>query len=75
MNAVKDGKKGRTMKKDFDDIKSQAQFCTELMLRLNADIHDADYKYDCVVGHSRMEADIIRLRRELNDLRKMLYPY
>jgi hypothetical protein len=63
------------MKKDLDDIKSQAQFCTELMLRLNTDIQNAEVCYGSVVNHSRMEADIIRLRRELNDLRKMLYPY
>ena len=63
------------MKKDFDDIKSQAQFCTELMLRLNDNVQNAEVHYSSVINHSRMEADIIRLRRELNDLRKMLYPY
>lgn len=63
------------MKKDLEDIKSQSQFCTELILRLNTDIQNADWHYGAVRGHSRMEADIIRLRRELNDLRKMLYPY
>lgn len=62
------------MKKDLDDIKSQAQFCTELMLRLNADVQNA-IQYYTIQNHSRMEADIVRIRRELNDLRKMLYPY
>lgn len=58
---------------DVDDIKSQCKFCTELMLRLNAEIQDANESSYCgIIGHTIMQADIIRLRRELNDLRKML---
>ena len=63
------------MKKDLYDIKKQTKFCTELMLRLNDDVQNAEIDYGVVTNHSRMEADIIRLRREPNDLRKMLYPY
>lgn len=64
------------MKKDLDGIKSQSQFCVELMLRLNADIQDAkEMDYCGIDNHSRMENDVVRIRRELNELRKMLYPY
>lgn len=57
------------------EIQKQCKFCTELMNRLNEDIDHAEVNYNVVINHSRMETDIIRLRRELNDLRKMLYPY
>lgn len=59
-------------------VKEQVKFCKELMLRLdksvaeNVDIQD----YWCGIhNHSQISDDIIRLRRELNTLNKLLYPY
>lgn len=59
------------------EIQGQSMFCAELMARLNADIQTgkkADWN-DGLEHHAQMEADIIRLRRELNKLRKMLDPW
>ena len=64
---------------DTKAIKYQAAFCTELMKRLNADILkdecDKDIDYEGMVNHTQKQADIIRLRRELNRLKQMLNPW
>lgn len=64
---------------DTKAIKYQAAFCTELMKRLNADILkdecDKDINYQGMVNHTQKQADIIRLRRELNRLKQMLNPW
>lgn len=61
---------------DFDDIKSQSQFCTELMLRLNKNIHKAEIGSSGGMDrYCQKQDDIIRIRRELNTLREMLNPW
>ena len=62
---------------NLEKIKKQSAFCFELAKRLNDDIQKAEKPkyYEAVDNHSRMENDAIRLRRELNVLRKMLYPW
>lgn len=61
---------------DFDDIKSQSQFCAELMLRLNESIRKAGKgSWSGMDKHCRKQDDIIRIRRELNTLREMLNPW
>lgn len=61
---------------DFDDIKSQSQFCTELMLRLNKSIKTAGKgSWSGMHNHCQKQDDIIRIRRELNMLREMLNPW
>lgn len=63
-------------KSDFADIKSQSQFCTELMLRLNADIKKAgEGSWSGMENHIRKQNDIVRLRRELRDLFNLLDPW
>ena len=64
------------MKKDFDDIRSQMQFCTELVLRLNEEIHkDKDGYWSGMANHTRKQDDIKRIRRELLTVSKMLDPW
>lgn len=63
---------------DTKKIIKQADFCLELMQRLNAEIKadQSGNKYaDCIWYHTRKQNDIIRLRRELNRLHKMLNPW
>lgn len=56
----------------------QADFCLEIMQRLNAEIKadktDDKFAYS-IRYHTRKQNDIIRLRRELNRLHKMLNPW
>lgn len=59
----------------FEDIQKQSEFCADLMNRLNNDIQTGTWAYGRLSNHTQAESGIIRLRRELNDLRKMLYPY
>lgn len=59
----------------IEDIQKQSEFCMDLMNRLNIRIQSGTWEYGRLNGHTQAEADVIRLRRELNDLRKMLYPY
>ena len=61
--------------KDIYDIKSQSQFCTELMLRLNEQIQNSDKGISGMENYTRKQEDIRRIRRELMDLQKMLYPW
>ena len=65
----------------MDDIqvvrKSQSKFCLDLMKRLDKDINKTKIGYGCYVyGRSRIQNDIVRLRRELLELSKMFdYAY
>ena len=62
------------MKKQEAVICRQAEFCVELMNRLADDVFNADIEYHSIQNHTRMQNDIIRLRRELmklsNELKK-----
>lgn len=59
----------------IEDIQKQSEFCADLMNRLNTGIQTGTWVYGRLSNYTQAEADVIRLRRELNDLRKMLYPY
>lgn len=65
------------MTNDCSDIKSQCRFCTELLLRLNDEIDEASSRYDdrSFEHYTRFQNDIVRIRRELNNLRIMLNPW
>ena len=64
------------MKDKFRDIITQSEFCTDLMLRLNSEIHNSgEANLGGMENHCRKQSDIIRLRRELNELQKMLNPW
>ena len=56
---------------DKKDVVKDIQFCKELMDRLlkNAKKYEEANLYD---KHTVLQADIIRLRRELNEVRKKL---
>lgn len=57
---------------DKKKIVDQVRFCSVLMGRIKADVENAEeYKW-ALDKHTVMQTDIIRLRRELNGLRKML---
>jgi hypothetical protein len=61
---------------DFDEIRSQCKFCTELMLRLNGDIKKSkEGLWSGMENHIRKQDDIKRIRRELLTLSKMLDPW
>lgn len=60
------------------NIKHQSLFCNELMMRLDDSIQVTkadDYEFCGIDNYTQIQQDIIRLRRELNQLRTMLYPY
>lgn len=55
-------------------VQDQSRFCLNLMKRLNVDVNELrpnDYGTD-VLYKTRMQNDIVRLRRELLTLSKML---
>lgn len=57
------------------EIVAQAKFCKELMTKLEKLINeniDRPSPYWGITNHSQMSNDIIRLRRELNELNKLL---
>ena len=60
------------------ELNRQINFCEELLKRLKADMKESMNRYptnDIYYGidnHSRMQNDIIRLRRELMNLSNML---
>lgn len=59
-------------------VKEQMKFCKELMLRLEKSVAenvDMDSSRWGIRNHSQMQNDIVRLRRELNTLNKLLYPW
>lgn len=62
---------------DTKKVIKQADFCRDLMQRLNAEIKadKTDDNYYGIWNHTRKQNDIIRLRRELNRLHKMLNPW
>lgn len=61
---------------DIDGIRSQAKFCTELMLRLVSEIEKSREGYwSGMENHIRKQDDIKRIRRELLTLSKMLNPW
>lgn len=57
---------------NIKEMKAQVDFCMMLMNHLQNDIHTAEISYDYVKNHTRMEIDIIRIRRELLTLRDMI---
>lgn len=61
-----------------EQVKEQTKFCKELMLRLDIsvekNVRDAASLYG-VINRTQISNDIIRLRRELNILRKLLNPW
>lgn len=61
--------------KDIHDIKSQSKFCADLMFKLNEDIQYSGKGISGMEKYTRKQEDIRRIRRELMDLQKMLYPY
>lgn len=59
-------------------VKEQMKFCKELMLRLEKSVAenvDMDSSWWGIRNHSQMQNDIVRLRRELNTLNKLFYPW
>ena len=66
------------MKDNRKQIKEQVKFCSELMQRLELSVGenvDVESSWSGVHNHSQISNDVIRLRRELNTLNKLLYPY
>lgn len=62
--------------RDLFNVKHQTSFCTELMMRIDDTIGVSKLsEYDTLDNYTRLQQDIVRLRRELNDLRIMLDPY
>jgi diadenosine tetraphosphatase ApaH/serine/threonine PP2A family protein phosphatase len=58
--------------------KEQMKFCKELMNRLVKSIDeniDENSSWCVIRNHSQISNDIVRLRRELNVLNKLMYPY
>ena len=53
----------------------QSAFCMELMERVNNAVDKAEVQYGRIKNHTRIENDIVRLRRELNELHDMLSRY
>lgn len=61
---------------DIKGVRSQCQFCTELMLRLNNEIHESgEGNWSGMENHIRKQDDIKRIRRELMTLSRMLNPW
>ncbi len=66
------------MKDKRKEAKEQIKFCKELMNRLAKSIDDnidEDSSWWGIRNRSQISNDIVRLRRELNTLNKLLYPY
>ena len=66
------------MKDKRREVKEQIKFCKELMNRLVKSIDeniDEDSSWYGIRNHSQISDDVVRLRRELNTLNKLLYPY
>lgn len=61
---------------DFDAVRSQMEFCTELVLRLNDEIRKSgEGSWSGMENHCRKQDDIKRIRRELLAVGKMLNPW
>lgn len=66
------------MKDKKKQAKKQMKFCEELMNRLVKSIDeniDENSSWYGIRNHSQISNDIVRLRRELNVLNKLMYPY
>ena len=61
--------------KKLKTVQKQSDFCMDLMNRLNEKIKNAEIAYGSIKYHTRMENDVIRLRRELKELHDMLMQY
>jgi hypothetical protein len=58
--------------------KEQMKFCKELMNRLDKSLSEniaEDSSWWGIRNHTQISNDIVRLRRELNTLNKMMYPW
>ena len=62
---------------DIKSINKQLDFCSELMIRLSAEMKSSedDCAWHGMRNYTQKKSDIIRLRRELNKLNQMLDPY
>ena len=62
---------------DIKSINAQLDFCSELMVRLSAEMKSSvdDDAWQGMWNYTQKKSDIIRLRRELNKLNQMLDPY
>jgi hypothetical protein len=61
---------------EFQKIREQSKFCTELMNRLNTEIKNSgEGSWSGMENHYRKMDDIKRIRRELLTLAKMLDPW
>ena len=62
-------------------LKEQIKFIDVLITKLKKDLNtsmnyfESNDIYYGLPGHNRMQNDIVRIRRELNELSKMLDPY
>ncbi len=57
--------------KNVKEIKKDVQFCKALMDKLVSDVDKLENPdYGCVPGYTAIQNDIIRIRRELNEVRK-----
>ena len=62
-------------------FKEQISFIDVLMNKLKRDLNEGMNHFESndiyygLPGHHRMQNDIVRIRRELNELSKMLNPY
>ena len=76
ISAKRKGRDG-VAKLDTMKIEMQSEFCLELMERLNAEISESvdEHAWYGMWNHTQKQADIVRLRRELNKLHKMLNPW
>ena len=66
------------MKDKHREVKEQIKFCKELMNRVVKSIDeniDEDSSWYGIRNHSQISNDIVRLRRELNAVNKLMYPY
>lgn len=63
------------------EFKEQIKFIDTLMNKLKKDLNNGMSSFSSndiyygIPGHDRMRNDIVRIRRELNELSKMLNPY
>lgn len=60
-----------------DEIREQSLFCKELAVRLNKKITDSEkveYESEGFGSYTQLQADIVRIRRELLTLAKMIAP-
>ena len=62
-------------RKKIKEAQADLRFCQELMNRLVNDSELLREEYGSIIGHTIIENDIVRLRRELNKARKKLYSY